>query len=537
MTRLRTIAGAALAAILAAGAASGAAAAGAPKPLSPWDAQIYAAAFDAAERGDFAEAEAQAARASDQSLIGHITLRKLLSPTHKSTYAELSAWLERHADLPGADRIHALALKRRPEPALDPAEAAVPDGRRWSDLVGRPQADASPAPGAGRTARELFYSGQTAAAYQAASNSGERWIAGLAAFKLKNFAEAVRRFEAITRDQAESEWLRAGAGFWAARAAIAGGSPEMAPDFLRIAAAYPKTFYGLIAERQLGIAPEGAGADRGRITKAGFAPSQGLSELVRDNLRARRAVALTQVGRTGEATLELRAGLSSSASEGERAQWIALADALKAPTAALTPDRSDYPTPRLDPRGGFTLDPALVYALVRQESRFDSAARSHAGATGLMQLMPATAAEIAGDHRLAANPAALLDPSLNLRLGQDYFAWLLQRGGVEGDLLRAVAAYNGGAGMVARTVERMGSDDDALMLVESLPYAETRNYVERVVAGYWIYRRMFGADSASLDAVAAGARLVDARMDPAVSPEPGSQDGERLAVVDVGERF
>jgi soluble lytic murein transglycosylase-like protein len=349
--------------------------------------------------------------------------------------------------------------------------------------------------------------------------------------------EALRRFEVVARDDSESEWLRAGAGFWAARSAIAGGSPELAPDFLRRAAAHPKTFYGLIAQRQLGIAPERADPVQGRITKTAFTaePGAGLHELVRENSRARRAVALSQLGRIGEAALELRAGLSSVRDEAHRAQWIALAEALRAPAVALTPDRSDYPTPRLNPRGGFTLDPALVYAIVRQESRFDPVARSHAGASGLMQLMPATAAEISGDSRFKSDPAALLDPAVNLRLGQDYFDWLLQRGGVGGDLLRAVAAYNGGAGMVARTVERMGADDDALMLVESLPYAETRNYVERVVAGYWIYRQMFGADSASLDAVAAGARIVDARLDGPTSPS--LQSGERMAVIDVGDRF
>lgn len=509
------------------------------KPLSPWDAQIYASAFDAAERGDFAGAEAQAARASDRSLIGHLELRKLLSATHKSSYEELSGWLERHADLPGADRIHVLALKRRPEPAAEPAAPASADGRRWSDLIGGPSAQAPGDAGAGRTARELFYSGQVKAAYDAAAATGERWIAGLAAFKLKNFGEAARRFDAVARDSGESEWLRAGAGFWAARAVVADGSPELAPDFLRMAAAHPNTFYGLIAERQLGMEPERpmTPMSEPQIAKAAFMPephAADAAELVRTNARARRAVALTQIGRTAESAMELRAGLSNAHDEDERRAWLALARRLEAPMAALTSggrfDRSDYPLPELKPQGGFTLDPALVYAIVRQESRFDPGARSHAGAAGLMQLMPVTAAEIAGDDRLKADAAPLLDPATNLRLGQDYFAWLLRQGAVGGDLFRAVAAYNGGAGTVARTLERLEAEDDALMLIESLPYAETRNYVERVMAGYWIYRRMFGADSATLDAAASGARVIEARLDGPPPPSP-----KRLAVVDIGQ--
>lgn len=516
---------------------AGAASAQAPKPLSPWDAQIYASAFEAAERGDFASAEAQAARAADTSLVGHLELRKLLSATHKSTYAELSGWLERNADLPGADRIHALALKRRPELDAEPSAPVQSGNRRWSDLIGGPPADAPVVGGAGRSARELFYSGETEAAYHAAIGSGERWIAGLAAFKLKNFAEAVRRFDVVARDGGESEWLRAGAGYWAARSAIADGSPDLAPGFLRMAAAYPKTFYGMIAERQLGVEPERSVREpvpEGRVIKAAFAPEAAvdLAALVRTEARARRAAALNQAGRAGEAVLELRAGLASARTEDERRGWIGLAEAVNAPAAALAADRSDYPTPELKPQGGFTLDPALVYAIVRQESRFDPGARSHAGAAGLMQLMPATAAEVSGDSRLKSNAGPLLDPATNLRLGQDYFAWLLQRGGVRGDLFRAVAAYNGGATAVARTVERMGPDDDALMLIESLPFAETRNYVERVIAGYWTYRRMFGADSPSLDAAASGARTIDARLDHAPTPGP-----QRLAVVDVGQGF
>jgi hypothetical protein len=66
---------------------------------------------------------------------------------------------------------------------------------------------------------------------------------------------------------------------------------------------------------------------------------------------------------------------------------------------------------------------------------------------------------------------------------------------------------------VLRTSKSLGDDADALMLIESLPYAETRNYVERVMAGYWVYRQMFGSDSRTLDAVASGAATVDLRLD------------------------
>ena len=156
-------------------------------------------------------------------------------------------------------------------------------------------------------------------------------------------------------------------------------------------------------------------------------------------------------------------------------------------------DTDPLPIPRLDPQGGFTLDRALVYAIVRNESGFNPEAVSRAGAVGLMQLMPGTAAFVTGDGGLRADASPLREPSFNLRIGQDYFS-SLRRQVTGGDLYRAVAAYNGGPELVSRT-ERAVGRDDPLLTVESLPYAETRDYVRRVVASYWTYQRQFGEAS------------------------------------------
>jgi soluble lytic murein transglycosylase-like protein len=171
----------------------------------------------------------------------------------------------------------------------------------------------------------------------------------------------------------------------------------------------------------------------------------------------------------------------------------------------------DYPAPELTPRNGFTLDRALVYAIVRQESRFNPQAVSRSGAVGLMQLMPVAAAAAAGDDKLLTDTRPLFDPALNLRVGQDYMTWLLDRA-VGQNLLRAVAAYNGGPSMVSRTADRLGPEADDLLLVECLPAQETRAYVQKVMAGYWTYRRMWGRPAATLDATAVGA-IADPRLD------------------------
>ena len=175
--------------------------------------------------------------------------------------------------------------------------------------------------------------------------------------------------------------------------------------------------------------------------------------------------------------------------------WSTLALALNSSVAVqqrrgrgFNPD--DFPTPALAPEGGFTLDKALVYAVVRQESRFNAFAISGKGAMGLMQVTPATAITVTGDDRISADPLGLFDASTNLRVGQDYLDMLLKKA-AGGDVVKALAAYNAGPGVLLRTQAQLGTDDP-LLLMESMPAGQTRVYVETVMASYWIYRRMFG---------------------------------------------
>ncbi len=438
--------------------------------LSAADANTYAGAFEAARRGDMAAADQAVAGVSDPCLLPYL-----------------------HA---------ASSSARRADTSRAVAVSSAP----------------------GQAARDAFYHGDPAQAYALAVASGERWIAGLSAYRLKKYGEAGERFSALAGDGAQNEWVRSGAAFWAARAMVASGQPARAPGFLRMAAKTPYTFYGLIAERQLGIDPAVTGhgvsyaALMARSAPAPTVPVAALAKLAASDPRAHRAAALAQLGLTGDAGAELRTA-AATAGGAERPAWTALAQALgaplPAPRVASGPSRfdlADFPLPALDPKGGFTLDKALVYALVRQESRFNPAAVSAAGAVGLMQLTAATAARMAGDPSLARNPGALLNASVNLRLGQDYMANLL--GIVQGDLLRAVAAYNCGPGILSKLYTRLGErPDDSLMVIESMPAAQTRDYVQRVLANYWIYRELLGKDSRTLDAVAAGAGRIAASLD------------------------
>lgn len=496
--------------------------AGPLEPLSQDDARAYRAAFSAIDRGDFDGAEAMLATVRDHSLLGRAAFAKLMHPTrYAARYGELTAWLERHGDEAGAERIYALALKRKP---VGRRVASPPIPTLFVADQSRP-----PPADRGRAAREAYYSGDIRKALSLAIAGGEPWIAGLAAYRLGDARQARMFFERVADDPNQDEWQHAAGAFWAARSARHFGEEQQARALLLRAAALPHTFYGMIAARQLALAGLAAPSEAEDpiatlITRASSVggDTAAIERLMRMDPRARRAAALAQIGRWREAGLELRAGLSLAEKENLRADWTTLALALNAnaPLNAGRPMRrvagEDYPLPALEPIGGFTIDKALVYALVRQESRFDPLAVSHAGAVGLMQVLPVAAARAAGDDKLLADTTPLFDPAFNLRVGQDYFTWLMERGLRSPDILRAVAAYNGGPGTLNRTLQQLGEDCDSLLLIESLPFQETRNYVEKVMASYWTYRQLMGAENRTLDAVASGARLVDFRLDPKV---------------------
>jgi soluble lytic murein transglycosylase-like protein len=154
------------------------------------------------------------------------------------------------------------------------------------------------------------------------------------------------------------------------------------------------------------------------------------------------------------------------------------------------------------PANGRAFDRALVFALARSESGFQSRARSPDGAHGVMQLMPKTARFAARRAGIKATSRKDLNrPEINIALGQSYIEYLADTPEVSGDLFRLIAAYNAGPAAVGRWPQ--SRSDDPLMFIESLPSGETRDLIERVVADYWIYKMRLGEETPSLDDVAA----------------------------------
>jgi peptidoglycan lytic transglycosylase len=157
------------------------------------------------------------------------------------------------------------------------------------------------------------------------------------------------------------------------------------------------------------------------------------------------------------------------------------------------------PLPSLAPAGGFTVDPALVYALTRLESNFKPGAVSRSGARGLMQLMPVTAALVAGRWG-----SPLYDAATNLELGQRYIHYLARQDSVQQDLLRVLGSYNGGPGNFSSWAEQIQDNGDPLLFIEAIPNGQTRHFVETVLAYTWIYAMRLGLPAPSLNALAEG---------------------------------
>jgi soluble lytic murein transglycosylase len=139
------------------------------------------------------------------------------------------------------------------------------------------------------------------------------------------------------------------------------------------------------------------------------------------------------------------------------------------------------------------LDPMLVAGLIRQETIFQHDAVSHAGAVGLMQVLPKTGRLLARKEKVRYARARLLEPEYNLRLGTVYFRDLLK---LMGSTEAALASYNAGEDRVAVWKAERAFDEPA-EFIESMPFTETRDYVQVVLRNAEIYRRLYTSKNGS----------------------------------------
>lgn len=548
-----------------------------PSVLSKKDIARYQRIFELQDQGRWKQADKLIKKLDDQILLGHLQFQRYMHPkSYRSRYSELAAWLKRYADHPSAWRVYRLARKRQgkaraPRRPMDTrypgvtGQSAAPkpplprrtrlerkairtffanvrryvrrglperaEKRYWAMekrglLVPHEKAEALE-----RVAASFYYKGNDFKALKLATlatgmarelEPTNDWIAGLANWRMGNIKDAHAHFKYLGESERASDWLIAAGNFWASRTAFRLGDSHSGTQHLLTASGLDETFYGLIAGRQLGIEP----------TIDWSVPVLGKEAM--DNLlrhpATRRAIALTEISRDDVADEELRLLWGRKGTEVQD-DLLALSATLNLPaiqirlgraggTGKLAPTSTRYPLPDWVPSGGYKVDRAMIFAMVRKESDFRSRAKSRVGAGGLMQVMPATARWITkrGSH-LRKNRHRLYEPEFNIALGQQYIEHLMDTDYVEGNILMALAAYNGGPGSLVEWRKEVDFGQDPLLFIESIGFYETRSYIERVMANLWLYRMRLGQDTPSLDAIASGAWPTLEYLDTDETPE------------------
>ena len=547
-----------------------------PKPLTAEDARHYREVFKLQRIGKWAEAKKHFKLIEDKLLESHVLYQQYMHPTkYRSKYQELRRWLEQYASHPGALQIYKLAKIRRlkmtskvPQPKLpkiagviseekiiagvNSKQAAPSENLSWrarrllrqvERLVARRKPDsalqlitkkrnrkilgnfgltqAKVAVGRGfyhieKNQRALTLASEEA--LRAPNGFGDaHWWAGLASWRLNKFKKAAKFFAALANDKTQSISLRTAASFWAARSFLQSARPEKVNHYLTIAARSPRTFYGLLAMQLLGYRPKFNWLTPALLEKD--------SDAMLKSRRLKRALALIQIGEQVRAEAEMKyISLRGTEEKNRILINVAVHGALprfsyRLGHLLMDPDNRPldaalYPVPDWTPKTGFKLDRALIYALIRQESRFSSRARSPMGAAGLMQLMPKTARFVASRKEWNGRRSLLYDPVLNITLGEKYIRHLLNQNFVKGDLFYMIAAYNGGPGNLRRWQKNIDYRSDPLLFIESIPVRETRVFIEQVLANYWIYRHRLNQPTPSLVKLAAGGWSTYVPLDP-----------------------
>lgn len=391
-------------------------------------------------------------------------------------------------------------------------------------------------------ARSTLEAGDAARAYAIAANHAAQsasdiidaeWTAGWIALRFLDAPDAAAGHFAAAAAHATMPISITRVAYWRARAAEAMGDARAAEGFYREAAAHPITFYGQLSLAALGethlrlrapTAPEEAtrvasaeteiAADAGEVAAAAdaaTAPDEAAIREALDRIPAARAVALMEeaglreraiplyaaLGRTIDDPVLLAAIGDAAAAAGDARGLLALGRS--AIYRGLPLDQHAFPTLGIPQFRSVAAEvpPALVYAIARQESAFHASARSHAGALGLMQLMPATAQRTASRFGLPHDVRRLTaDPAFNATLGSAHLAELMEEWG--GSYILVFAAYNAGGGHVRRWIDRFGDPRqgrvDPIDWIEQIPFPETRNYVMRVMENYQVYRARLEGD-------------------------------------------
>gem|GEM_PF-859789 len=333
------------------------------------------------------------------------------------------------------------------------------------------------------------------------------WLAGYAAYRLGKVEDAAKYWQTLVNEEPVKSQHYARAAWWGARAFTELNEDHKARMLLQAGTRDPLSFYGQLCSARLGhvsaldwAKPDVDSKDWASLLKV---PA------------ARRGIALAQIGETDLSQRELKLADPDLPYRATRAlAGVGLALDLPATSMRAAKQLAEqgeiiaaalYPTPTMwKPDEGWAFDRMLMLGIMRQESAFQPGIGSRVGAQGLMQLMPSTARFIAGiSNKPRPDHGDLHDPATNLGLAQDYLRYLSSK--LDGNLLLVVAAYNGGIGNVQRWLNNgITPGHDPVLWLESIPFDETRDYVEKVFANYWLYQQHNGVKPWSLRTLAEG---------------------------------
>ncbi len=350
-------------------------------------------------------------------------------------------------------------------------------------------------------ARKYFESVARADRYRGLAVAA-RWRLGWAAYRNGQWGKAAGYFDALAKDSGSDPIGALRPRYWRARALGQQGAPSGREQLETLAREYPFSYYGWRARVRLGEAPDAEGGTPGdgttKLSGADLARPQilmraGLSEAAIEELRRVERKARGLSDRLSLADLYTEGG------EYHRAQRV-IVDAYQEPLARGPLPGSEtawwyaWPTAYAELVDRATsepdsVEPQLVYSIMREESGYRPRVLSVSGARGLLQIMEPTGrrlAEAVGRPGFAA--ADLFEPRVNIQLGAHYLGELSQR--FPERLSAAIASYNAGPSAVSRWVREDGhrSDDE---WVESIPYEQTRAYVKRVLRSLYAYRELY----------------------------------------------
>ena len=517
----------------------------------------YEKIFKAIKNNEIDEADKLVGKLKSKFLMGHVLAQKYLSRDYKTSYKELTEWSKKYGDLPQQGTLSILARTKapgykpsKPAPAKkrlfasyawykDNYSSLKPDDRKFvrqqldeflrairrtdnkkataimNDKRFRMTIPDKRYDGMSSTlAASYFYEGDyeqalkwTEKAVRRSHETTAAWFGGLAAWKLGDYKKSAELFEKLDSFNEEDQWLAASGAFWAHRANSKLKNDEKSKKYLKKAASFARTFYGILARYELG-----RDIDYDWKMQAYF-NNMDNDEYRNEILKSeaiRRAILLIKAGQKDLAEADLRKNyIKLSSKQKELVMFISgqydfanlsfvIANGLKNYSKDRSYDSFMYPYPGWQPEKKWTVNQSWIWALVRQESLFNYKVRSYAGACGLMQLMPYTAASVTKNKEYREGCKKLYDKKRNLQIGQDYVKILLDDENVGDNLFFLAASYNGGPHNVKKWVDRKNYENDPLLFVEMIPWRETRLYVKKVVANYWIYNSRRGKDSKSL---------------------------------------